>query len=129
MSADEVIDVWRCNYILIRMARLGQMRLSRVYSSFKRELILVVSRAFQVLSDADKRAAFDRHGGDPDSRTAGMGGGSSFGNGFGGMRAYNGGGGMYADEVSPEDLFNMFFGGGGFGGGGFNASTRPVALS
>lgn len=32
---------------------------------------------------------------------------------------------MYADEVSPEDLFNMFFGGGGFGGGGFNASTSP----
>jgi len=127
--ADEVIDGWHCNYILIRMVRLAQMRLSRVYSSFKRELTLVVSRAFQVLSDADKRAAFDRHGEDPDSRTAGMGGGSPFGNGFGGMRAYNGGGGMYADEVSPEDLFNMFFGGGGFGGGGFNASTPPVALS
>ena len=38
------------------------------------------------------------------------------------MRANYGGGG-YADEVSPEDLFNMFFGGGGFSGGGFNAGT------
>jgi len=82
-----------------------------------------------VLSDPDKRAAFDRHGEDPDSRTAGMGAGSPFGNGFSGMRAYNGGGGMYADEISPEDLFNMFFGGGGFGGGGFNAGTSPLVFT
>ena len=26
---------------------------------------------------------------------------------------------MYGDELSPDDLFNMFFGG-GFSGGGFN---------
>jgi DnaJ homolog subfamily B member 12 len=25
----------------------------------------------------------------------------------------------FEGEVSPEELFNMFFGGGGFGGGGF----------
>jgi DnaJ family protein B protein 12 len=79
----------------------------------------VVSRAFQVLSDPDKRAAFDRHGDDPDSRTAGM-GASSFSNGFGMRRQYNGGG-FDADEMSADDLFNMFFGGAGFGGGGFNA--------
>ena len=83
----------------------------------------MISRAFQVLSDPDKRAAFDRHGEDPDSRTAGM-GTSPFGNGFPGMRTYGGGGGsgMYGEELTPDDLFNMFFGGGGgFSGGGFNA--------
>ena len=84
-----------------------------------------MSRAFQVLSDPDKRAAFDRHGEDPDSRTAGM-GASPFGNGFPGARAsYGGGGGMYGEEISPEELFNMFFGNAGFAGGGFNAGMCP----
>jgi DnaJ-class molecular chaperone len=84
----------------------------------------VVSRAFQVLSDPDKRAAFDRHGDDPDSRTAGMGGASPFGNGFPGMRTtYRGAGGMYGEEMSPDELFNMFFGG-GFSGGGFNGTPQ-----
>ena len=55
-----------------------------------------------------------------------------------GMRSHagrGGGGGMYADELNPEDLFNMFFGGGGrggqFGGGQFgNAngeSQSPIS--
>ena len=70
----------------------------------------MVSKAFQILSDADKRAAYDRHGSDPDSRFAGM---ST--SGFGG----GGGAPTFEGELSPEDLFNMFFGGGGFGGGGF----------
>jgi len=69
---------------------------------------VVVSKAFQVLSDANLRAAFDSHGGDPESRSSGV---PSF-------RSANGGGGMRFDnEVSPEELFNMFFGG-GFPGGG-----------
>jgi len=53
-----------------------------------------------------------------------------------GMRSHagrGGGGGMYADELNPEDLFNMFFGGGGrggqFGGGQFgnaNGESWPM---
>ena len=68
----------------------------------------MVSKAFQVLSDANLRAAFDLHGGDPESRTSGM-APSRSGSGGGGMR--------FENEVSPEELFNMFFGG-GFPGGG-----------
>lgn len=69
---------------------------------------VVVSKAFQVLSDPNLRAAFDSHGGDPESRSSGM---PSF-------RSANAGGGMrFENEVSPEELFNMFFGG-GFPGNG-----------
>lgn len=86
---------------------------------------LVVSKAFTILSDGDKRAIYDRYGGDPDARGAGGGGGgmgrdfSSFSRGGGpGVRAYGPGMG---GEIDPQDLFNMFFGGAmgnGFGGGG-----------
>jgi len=76
----------------------------------------VVSKAFQILSDGNMRAAFDSNPTyDPTQRNPGM---SSSG-----MRSnFNrggGGGGMYADELNPEDLFNMFFGGGGGRGGQF----------
>ncbi|KAK9460364.1 DnaJ domain-containing protein [Lipomyces oligophaga] len=83
------------------------------------EAFKMVSKAFQILSDKDKKRIFDQTGVDPDSR-GGMGGGSS--SGFSsassaGARGFGGGGrGMYGDEMSPEELFNMFFGG---GGGGF----------
>lgn len=80
----------------------------------------MVSKAFQVLSDDSKKRIYDQTGVDPDSRDGYGGGGgaasaasSMFGGGAGP------GGGV---EVSPEDLFNMFFGGGqgfGFGHGGF----------
>ena len=75
---------------------------------------VVISRAFQVLSDPDKRAIFDQHGGDPDSRSAGM-ASSGFSNGFPTMRTYGRG-----DDLSPDELFNLFFGGSSFGGGTFN---------
>lgn len=81
----------------------------------------VVSKAFTILSDPDKRAIHDRYGGDPDSRggRAGPSAASAFGGGGApGFRAYGPAGGMGA-EIDPNDLFNMFFGGGmgnGFGG-------------
>lgn len=73
----------------------------------------VVSRAFQILSDADKKAKYDQFGGDPDSRFSGASAApSSPFSGF--ARAPSGRGPMFESEMSPEDLFNQFFGGGAF---------------
>ena len=83
----------------------------------------VVSRAFQILSDADKKTKYDRFGGDPDSRfpSSSAPQASPFSGGFArppgaGMGGQNF---FYEDEISPEELFNRFFGGGmgGMGGG------------
>jgi curved DNA-binding protein CbpA len=70
----------------------------------------VVSRAFQVLSDPEKKAKFDQFGGDPDNRFGPGAASSPFGNGF----AHSPGtrNPMFDDELSPEELFNRFFGGG-----------------
>ncbi|KAJ6103886.1 J domain-containing protein [Penicillium sp. IBT 16267x] len=89
------------------------------------EAFKMVSRAFQILSDKDKREMYNNNGQDPDSRfnpspSASAGGASPFGGGgFGG--GFPRGRGRFDDEISPEELFNSFFGGGGggFGGGGF----------
>lgn len=86
----------------------------------------MVSKAFQVLSDSNKRAIFDQTGGDPDVRGGGGGGGGGGGmsSGFGrsGFAGQQFGGQQFGgEEMSPEDLFRFFFGGnqaGGFGGGG-----------
>ncbi|PWZ03198.1 DnaJ-domain-containing protein [Testicularia cyperi] len=81
------------------------------------EAFKIVSKAFTILTDADKRAAYDRYGGDPDNaRSAAGAAAAGAGHPFGGMRPR--GGGMYADEIDPQDIFNMFFGGGGMGMGG-----------
>jgi len=58
-----------------------------------------VSEAFKVLSDPDERAHYDRYG---EARQQGV---RPRGPG-GHQRA----GPMYADELTPEDIFNMFFG-------------------
>lgn len=90
-----------------------------------------VTQAYDLLSDKDKRARFDRGeidaDGNPANPFAGMGGGGrsgGFGGGFnpgtGGAR----GGGFGAEDVDISDLFEGLFGGGGarqsrgFGGGG-----------
>ncbi|KAL1586656.1 hypothetical protein WHR41_04654 [Cladosporium halotolerans] len=90
-----------------------------------------VSRAFQILSDPDKKSKYDKFGGDPESRFSGASasGASPF-SGFASQRAPRGGP-MFEEEISPEELFRQFFGGGmgggpfgggpfgGFGGNGF----------
>ncbi|KAI9888800.1 MAG: hypothetical protein M1814_006254 [Vezdaea aestivalis] len=81
---------------------------------------VVVSRAFQILSDSDKRTKFDRFGGDPDNRFSNP-SPSPFGGAFsraaGGAAAGQHPGASFQAEMTPEELFQQFFGG-GFGGGG-----------
>ncbi|OJJ03667.1 hypothetical protein ASPVEDRAFT_744919 [Aspergillus versicolor CBS 583.65] len=89
------------------------------------EAFKMVSRAFQVLSDSEKRSKYDKFGGDPDSRfqpSAGPAGASPFGGGFGGG-GFPRGGAAFDDEISPEELFNRFFNGGL--GGGFGPFGGP----
>ena len=88
----------------------------------------MVSRAFQILSDSDKKAKYDKFGGDPDSRfspSAGPSGASP----FSGFSARPGGaGGMFAEEISPEELFSRFFGGGMGGMGGPGGGFSPFGM-
>ncbi len=96
-----------------------------------------VARAYDLLSDKDKRGQFDRGeidaDGNPANPFAGMGGGSG-GGGQRGFRpedfqGFSGGG-----DMDLGDLFEGLFGGGGgrrssgpsgFGGGGFGSQRRP----
>ncbi|KAG0361458.1 hypothetical protein BC939DRAFT_430418 [Gamsiella multidivaricata] len=84
------------------------------------EAFKIVSKAFTVLSDSQKRAIFDQHGPE-DGRSTGVNydRASPMGPGFsGGMNGMSG----FGEEISPEELFNMFFGGGNFGGS-FHSAT------
>ncbi|KAG5190109.1 DnaJ subfamily B protein, partial [Tribonema minus] len=76
------------------------------------EAFKAIGHAFAVLSDPDKRAAYDRYGDDEPANGLNGGGGGMHGGWANGRGA----------EVSPEDIFNMFFGqmaGGGMRAGGF----------
>lgn len=96
------------------------------------EAFKMVSRAFGVLGDKEKREKFDKYGTDPDSRFASAQAQNPFA-GFasrqpsGGMGGGMGrGGGMFGEEeMSPEEMFARFFGGGGGGGpfGGEETTT------
>jgi len=85
------------------------------------EAFKMVARAFSVLGDKEKRDKYDRFGTDPDSRFASAQAHAAQNPfaGFAGRRAAGGGGGgpgWGAEEISPEEMFARFFGGGGFGG-------------
>ncbi|KAI1426324.1 DUF1977-domain-containing protein [Xylaria sp. FL1777] len=96
------------------------------------EAFKMVSKAFSVLGDKDKRDRFDRFGTDPESRfeSARAQAQNPFGGGFGGRPGGGGGpgagfgrGGMFDDEMTPEEMFARFFGG---GFGGFDAGPQFV---
>jgi DnaJ homolog subfamily B member 12 len=73
------------------------------------EAFKAVGLAYATLSDAHKRTIYDRYGEeDPDNRG---------GSGGGGMR-------QAGQEMSPEDIFNAFFGGGMPGGGGMGPGVH-----
>jgi DnaJ-class molecular chaperone len=89
-----------------------------------------VTRAYDLLSDKDKRAQFDRGEIDADGNPMGFGfGGRGPGGGFGGQRGF--GGGFEAEGIDLGDLFGGIFGGRGpgaeaasFGGGRQRAAPR-----
>ena len=58
-----------------------------------------ISRAFQVLSNPDDRAHYDRYGDEQPQQQRRQ-----------HQYHHRGGPQMYADELTPEDIFNMFFG-------------------
>ena len=78
-----------------------------------------VSAAFQCLSDERKKAQYDASGFD-----------EGVGRGVTGARGGGGAGPAYysrEEDVSPEDIFNMFFGGGGMRGAGmYNMNGQRV---
>lgn len=87
------------------------------------EAFKMVSKAFQVLSDPDKKKKFDQFGLDPDARfdpraaagASGGGGPGPFGNGYARRGPFG------EEEMTPEELFRQFFG--GAFGGPFGMST------
>src|SRR4051794_35819985 len=97
-----------------------------------------VTQAYDILTDKDKRARYDRgeldEDGNPKAPFGFGGGGPGAGTGGGGFRPPPGGGFGGAEEVDLSDIFEGLFGntqqrrgGGGFGGfGGFGGGSRKA---
>jgi len=92
-----------------------------------------VTQAYDLLSDKDKRAQFDRGEIDANGNPAhpfgygGGPGGGGFGGGFGGGRARGGPGGFEFETGGSDfgDIFEGLFGGGRRAGGGFGGRAQP----
>jgi DnaJ-class molecular chaperone len=89
-----------------------------------------VTQAYDLLSDKDKRARFDRGEIDADGNPTSPFGAGGFGGGGGGFRGGQGGfrhdGFESGDGPDLSDLFEGLFGGrGGMGGGGMGGGRRP----
>lgn len=89
------------------------------------EAFKMVSRAFGVLGDKEKKEKYDKYGGDPDSRFGGGSSGGGAADPFAGFARRGGGmprGTPFEADMTPEEMFARFFGGGmggmngGFGG-------------
>eukprot|EP01135_Chromosphaera_perkinsii_P004750 Nk52_evm22s295 gene=Nk52_evmTU22s295 len=89
-----------------------------------------VGKAYSVLSDSEKKKNYDLYG-DDEPQSGRRGGGGFGGAGFGGGgRTYyysSGGFGGAGEEISPEDIFNMFFNGGFPAGHRTHGQRRPTA--
>ncbi|KAG0213660.1 hypothetical protein BGX28_003813 [Mortierella sp. GBA30] len=81
------------------------------------EAFKIVSKAFTVLSDPQKRAVFDQHGPD-EGRSSSV----NYDRARPTAQHYGYAGGGFGEEISPEELFNMFFGGSSFGSS-FHSTT------
>lgn len=89
-----------------------------------------ISEAYQVLSNSEKRQAYDQFGHTPFEPGGGAYGGAS-GGPFGGFRSYSytTGGNPNVDFggfEDPFDLFEQIFGMGGFGSGGFGRNYQQT---
>ncbi|KAJ3196208.1 DnaJ (Hsp40), sub B, member 12 [Irineochytrium annulatum] len=82
------------------------------------EAFKAIGHSFAVLSDPVKKDNYDKFGVDGDASRGGGGGGFSPAQGFGRH-------GGFGEEISPEELFNMFFG--DLAGNGINIHTRTFA--
>ncbi|KAI8872732.1 DnaJ-domain-containing protein [Ramicandelaber brevisporus] len=85
------------------------------------EAFKLIGRAFGVLSDSNKREHYDRFGAEDRFSSDAA---APSGNGYTQFRTYQGYDGG-ADEISPEELFNMFFGMGGAGANIFGSAFGP----
>ncbi|SDM80152.1 molecular chaperone DnaJ [Halogranum gelatinilyticum] len=87
-----------------------------------------VKKAKEVLSDEEKRSAYDRMGHDRFEQAEKRGGFDGGGGGRGGGNPFGGGGGMGGGMGGFEDIFNNLFNGGGGRGGQGNRPQQGADL-